>query len=174
MFFTHVETNLADIVVVMKDFSCALRKLDKNDEAILYELLYQAIFVPEGRVPPAREVVHLPELSKYVKDFGRPGDLGLAAFDKQKLMGAVWLRQLKGYGYVNDETPELTMAVVPEYRGQGIGTFLLEHLFEHAKETYNSISLSVWRVNPALRLYQRFGFEIVKELQDEVVMLKKL
>lgn len=158
---------------MMKNFPYILREFDKNDEVILYELLYQAIFVPEGSVPPAWEVVHSPELSKYVKDFSKPGDLGFAAFDKETPIGAAWLRQLKGYGYVNDETPELSMAVMPEYRGQGIGTVLLEHLFEHAKAAYKSVSLSVWKANPARRLYERFGFEIIKELQDEVVMLKK-
>jgi ribosomal protein S18 acetylase RimI-like enzyme len=159
---------------MMKDLSYTLRELVQNDEAILYDVLYQAIFVPEGSLPPERDIVYSPELSEYVKDFGKPDDMGYGVFDNDVLIGAAWLRQLKGYGYVNDETPELVMAVMPEYRGRGIGTVLLEHLFEKAKATYKSVSLSVWKVNPAFRLYQRFGFEVVEELEDEVVMLKKL
>jgi ribosomal protein S18 acetylase RimI-like enzyme len=164
-----------DKELVTGNVSYPLRVLGAKDEAVLYEVLYQAIFVPKGSAPPDRDIVYSPELGKYVKDFGKSDDIGYGAFDKEKAVGAAWLRRLKnGYGYVNDETPELTMAVMPGYRSQGIGTVLLEHLFDKAKGCYPSVSLSVWRINSAFRLYQRFGFEVVRELQDEVVMLKKL
>jgi ribosomal protein S18 acetylase RimI-like enzyme len=164
-----------NLQAAMKIVPYLFRKLETKDEAVLYDMLYQAIFVPEGGVPPARDIVYSPELSKYVKEFGKPDDLGYGVFDNGEPVGAVWLRRLRnGYGHVNDETPELTIAVMPDYRGRGVGTVLLEHLLNHAKEKYKSVSLSVWQDNPALHLYQRFGFEIVKELQDEVVMLKKL
>jgi ribosomal protein S18 acetylase RimI-like enzyme len=156
-----------------------LKAMEANDEAVLSEMLYQAIFVPEGSVPPSREVVHLPALSKYIEDFGRPGDLGYVALNEiEQPVGAAWLRLLtganKGYGYVNDETPELTVAVMPDYRGQGLGTALLECLLENARAKYQSVSLSVWLENPAYRLYQRLGFETVKQNPNDVVMLKRL
>lgn len=155
-----------------------LRALDENDEAILYEMLYQSIFVPKGSEPPARDVVYLPELSKYVAGFGTPNDIGYVALYQANPIGAAWLRRLdfpsKGYGYVNDETPELSIALLPDHRGKGIGTALLEHLLETAKTRYHHISLSIWKENPAFRLYLRFGFEVVKENDQDVVMLKKL
>jgi ribosomal protein S18 acetylase RimI-like enzyme len=158
----------------MNELAYTLRKLSQNDEAILYAMLYHAVFVPKGDTPPARDIVDSPELTKYIVGFGKTGDMGYAAFVEEKVVGAAWLRQLRGYGYVDDETPELTVAVIPECRGSGLGTVLLEHLFESAKAKYQHVSLSVWRINPAFRLYQRFGFEVVRDLQDEVVMLKKL
>jgi GNAT superfamily N-acetyltransferase len=96
--------------------SCIIRLLALEDKLFLWEMLYQALHVPEGQPALPREVIHLPELARYVQGWGQP-------------VAAVWLRLLmsenKGYGYVGDDTPELSIAVLPEYRGQGIGTELL-------------------------------------------------
>ena len=92
-------------------------------------------------------------------------------------MGAVWLRLLKGeaggYGYVDDRTPELGIAVLPDYRGQGIGTRLLEQLLRDAT-SYDAISLSVSKGNPAINLYQKLEFRSVHEDDTSVIMLKNL
>lgn len=81
-------------------------------------------------------------------------------------VGAVWVRLMigenKGYGFVDDATPELSIAVLPEYRGQGVGTQLLTHLFG-SECGVSSTSLSVSLENPAVRLYERFGFTVVNE-----------
>lgn len=89
----------------------------------------------------------------------------------------MWLRLLigehKGYGYVDDETVELSMSVLPDYRGQGIGTQLLTHLF--ASECGRSpISLSVSADNPAMRLYERFGFEVVSKSDNSFTMKRSI
>ncbi|NJK64878.1 MAG: GNAT family N-acetyltransferase, partial [Synechococcaceae cyanobacterium SM2_3_1] len=88
-------------------------------------------------------------------------------------VGAVWLRLMvgenKGYGYIDDNTPELYIAILPEYRGQGIGTQLLSHLFN--SECWSpSISLSVSVGNSAVRLYERFGFTVVGKSCDSMTM----
>lgn len=92
-------------------------------------------------------------------------------------VGAAWLRLLKGdergYGYVDDETPELGMAVLPEHRGRGIGSALLRRLLESAAAAYRSVCLSVSADNPAVRLYERAGFERVCECGGALTMLKK-
>jgi ribosomal protein S18 acetylase RimI-like enzyme len=162
-----------------REVTYTIRALEPTDETILNEMLYEAIFVPEGSTPPSQNIVHSPELSKYVKGFGKPSDLGyLAVSEINQPMGAAWLRLFVfpnvGYGYVGDETPELTTAVMSKYRGRGLGTVLLERLFEKDKENYQSVSLSVWRDNPAYRLYQRLGFETVKRNEHDDVMLKRL
>jgi ribosomal protein S18 acetylase RimI-like enzyme len=141
----------------MSEAVISIRALRSSDEAILNKILYQSIFVPEGSEPPNRDVVKTPELRKYTQSFGRTGDVGYVAFDNSELAGAAWLRlhpgENKGYGYVNDETPELTVAVMQEYRGRGLGTALLKRLFEEARARYQAISLSVWRENPASHLF---------------------
>lgn len=52
--------------------------------------------------------------------------------------------------------------MLPEYRGNGIGTHLLSSVLDAAKAIYPAISLSVRKTNPALRLYQRLGFKFVE------------
>jgi ribosomal protein S18 acetylase RimI-like enzyme len=135
------------------------------DERFLREMLYQAIYVPPGSSPPPRDIVHQPELSRYVDDWGKEGDLGYIAEANGRPVGACWLRRLtgtaRGYGYVNDETPELSMAVRLGYRGQGVGSCLLAELLREAAHHYQAISLSVAADNPARRLYERHGFTIL-------------
>ncbi len=81
-------------------------------------------------------------------------------------VGAAWLRLLpehdRGYGFVDAETPELSIGVVPTHRGRGIGSLLLEALVGSAREQrHEALSLSVEPDNPgpapvrALRLQGR-------------------
>jgi ribosomal protein S18 acetylase RimI-like enzyme len=156
-----------------------IRPLAPEDAHCLWEMLYQAIHMPEGVEPPAREIVHSPGLSHYVAGWGRAGDMGyLAVDDEGLLVGAAWLRLFPaedpGYGFVDDATPELSVAVMPGYRGQGIGTRLLSALLDAAAERYDAVSLSVQADNPALRLYRRLGFEVVEDGSTWFTMRKRL
>lgn len=144
----------------------ALRTLTLRDEPFLWEMLYHALYVPTGQPPFPREIIHQPEISRYVAGWGKPGDEGLVALCEDKPIGAAGLRLLigenKGYGYVDDATPELSLAVLPEYRGQGIGSLLLAGLLKRAQLRFPGVCLSVTADNPALGLYQRHGFQIVE------------
>jgi ribosomal protein S18 acetylase RimI-like enzyme len=156
-----------------------IRPISLEDKPFLWEMLYHAIFVPEGSPAPSREIVNSPELARYVLHWGQPGDLGLLAVETstQQPLGAVWLRLFskdhRGYGYLDDDTPELSMALRPAYRGKGLGTRLLSALFATAQNRYQAISLSVSADNPAARLYERLGFEIVRQ-EDTSLTMKKL
>jgi len=160
--------------------NCVIRPITQDDRCFLREMLYQAIHVAAGAEPPPRDILLRPELRRYAENWGRTHDLGFVAVDSlmSASIGAAWLRLLvgaeKGYGYVDDATPELTVAVVPEYRGQGIGTQLLSELLATARAHYQSVSLSVSPDNPALRLYQRVGFETVGTCGTSLVMKCRL
>ena len=109
---------------------CLIRPITLEDTHFLWEMLYEAIYVAEGVKPPAGDVLLQPDIRRYLQDWGQPHDSGFVALDPvtSNRIGAVWLRLLigdqKGYGYVDEATPELTIAVVPECRGKGIGTRL--------------------------------------------------
>lgn len=143
-------------------------------------MLYQSLHVPEGGAPFPRDVVARPEIAKYVAGWGREGDLGFVAvgLSSDEPIGAAWLRLLagdeKGYGYVGDETPELGIAVLPGYRGRGVGAALLRCILEAASADYESVSLSVSSDNPAVRLYERAGFRWVGVSGTSVIMLNNL
>lgn len=155
-----------------------LRPLTVADEPFLWEMLYQAIYVPEGHPPFPREILQEPQISRYVQGWGRADDLGFVALDAGKPVGAVWARLLKGenrgFGYVDDMTPELTIAILPEYRGKGIGSTLITQLLETARPCYKAICLSVSPDNPAKRLYQRLGFEVIKEDSSALTLIRHL
>jgi ribosomal protein S18 acetylase RimI-like enzyme len=149
------------------------------DQSVLWEMLYLSLFVPEGDAPFERKVLQEPDISKYVREWGRATDIGYVAVDENnQTLGAVWLRLLvgneRGYGYVDEFTPELGMSVHAEHRGHGIGTSLLSCLIETAATSYGQISLSVSTENPARRLYERFGFELVGKSGNSLTMRKKL
>jgi ribosomal protein S18 acetylase RimI-like enzyme len=118
-----------------------------------------------------------------VGGWGRAGDLGVVAADDGRPIGAAWVRLLAGaeknYPAIDNDVPELAIAVLPEQIGQGIGGKLLARLLEDAKPIYPAIVLSVREANPARRLYERLGFVVVETITNRVggrsyVMLKKL
>jgi [ribosomal protein S18]-alanine N-acetyltransferase len=146
----------------MNEFN--MRKATAQDEDFLWEMLYHSIHVPEGQPLPPRSVLKEPHIHRILSGWGREGDQALIATDSaEKSIGAVYVRLFdetnKTYGYVDNETPILGIAMLPEYRGKGIGSLLLEGIMKEAKASgYKKISLSVDPNNPALRLYERFGF----------------
>lgn len=94
-------------------------------------------------------------------------------------VGAAWVRLLEqdagGYGYVDDETPELAIAIEAPWRGRGVGTLLLQGMLHAAgRAGYEAVSLSVHARNPARRLYERAGFAVVGVDGDSIVMRLEL
>jgi GNAT superfamily N-acetyltransferase len=158
----------------------AFRQIELTDEPFLWEMLYHALHVPEGAAPFSREIVHEPGIAQYVKAWGRAGDSGwvVSVEPAGKLAGAAWLRQFTaaqpGYGFVDEQTPELSVALLPEYRGLGLGTQLLERLIGAAQKDSAALSLSVSRDSPSRRLYERVGFVTIKNSGASFTMRKPL
>ena len=118
-------------------------------------------------------------LTRYVDNWGRPGDEALVAIDEFQPVGAAWFRLFEndepGYGFVDEETPEMSIAVVPSQRSRGLGRELIEALLEDAREAgYAQLSLSVEKDSPAVAFYERYGFEVVGEQDGGLVMLTRL
>jgi GNAT superfamily N-acetyltransferase len=68
-----------------------------------------------------------------------------------------------GYGFVAEDIPELSIAVVASRRHQGIGRRLLLGLIEaSAAQGHRALSLSVNEHNPARGLYESVGFRPVE------------
>jgi GNAT superfamily N-acetyltransferase len=118
-------------------------------------------------------------LTRYVDNWGRQGDVAVIATETGHRVGAAWFRRFKaaepGYGFVDEQTPELTIAIVPSRRRHGVGQELLDGLLEKARaEGHGSISLSVEADSPAVAFYERNGFEAVRESEGGVVMRRTL
>lgn len=152
------------------------RALRQTEYDLLKSFLYEAIYVPEGETPPDRSIVKLPELAVYYEGFGsRPDDCCMAAEDDGLVVGAAWTRIMDDYGHVDDDTPSLAMSVLKGYRGQGIGTRLLQEMTDLLKQRgYKKLSLSVQKSNFAVRMYEKAGFETVRENDEEYIMVCRL
>lgn len=150
-----------------------IRELKSDETELLRDFLYEAIFIPDGVEPPAREIIEQPELKIYYEDFGTDiADCCIVADDDGRVIGAVWTRIMNDYGHVDDETPSFAISLYKEWRGQGIGTQLMKEMLALLKEKgYQRASLAVQKANYAVRMYERVGFKIVDEDDEEYIMV---
>ncbi len=153
-----------------------LRNLREDETELLKDFLYEAIFVPEGIMPPAREIIEQPELKIYYEDFGTGrADHCIVADDNGKVVGAVWTRIMDDYGHVDDETPSFAISLYKEYRGKGLGTQMMNQMLNLLKDKgFNKASLAVQKANYAVRMYEKAGFKTVNENGEEFIMVREL
>jgi GNAT superfamily N-acetyltransferase len=141
-----------------------VRELGPDEVGHVQWALYQAVSWDPGRkLPPFEVTIEHPQLAMYHRDWGRFGDLALAAETDGDVVGVAFFRLFTedehGHGFVDDRTPELGIAVRDGRRGEGIGTLLLAELAARSRERgIERLSLSVESENPALRLYARLGY----------------
>ena len=152
-----------------------VRRGGAQDVRFLRDMLSHAYYWKEREPDAGPGPVQL-----YVKAWGRPGDNALIALSDGFRVGAAWYRlfqeSLPGYGFVDERTPELAIAVVPNARGKGVGRALLDGLLERARAGgFEAVSLSVDRNNEgAISLYERHGFTRVRDDGDSLTMIARL
>ncbi len=152
--------------------------VSKANAHLLKPMLYLAFYVPEGEPPFPLSILERPDILKYYKDWGKEGDYGFIAFQADKVVGASWCRLHRppdeGYGFVNEETPELNIALIPSATGKGLGTQLLIVLEEKLiTAEVSSLSLSVDQRNVvAFRLYKKLDYQITQLAGTAITMLK--
>jgi ribosomal protein S18 acetylase RimI-like enzyme len=166
--------DVEDLVGIHNDIM--IRKLYPEEADLLRDFLYEAIFIPEGVEPPARDIVERPELRIYYDDFGTgPADHCLVAEAAGRVVGAAWVRIMNDYGHVDDETPSFAISLIPEYRGRGIGTRLMKEMLTMLKDCgFKQTSLAVQKANYAVRMYKEVGFKIIDENDEEFIMVCEL
>jgi len=152
-----------------------IRRGGPQDVRFLRDMLHHAYYWREREPGEGPGPVAL-----YVKGWGRPGDTALIAVDDGFPVGAAWYRLFRrdqpGYGFVDEETPELAIAVVPNRRGRGIGDALLKALYERAKQDgHTAVSLAAERENAPLVSYyeQKHGFQRVHEDGSDSVTMRR-
>lgn len=154
---------------------CVIRKIEPEEIPLLWDFLYEAVYVPEGMPVPDRNIVELPELKIYVDGFGEKyGDICLVAECGGHVAGAIWTRIIDDFGHVEDSMPSLALSVLDGYRRRGLGGRLLASMLELLREEgFVGVSLSVQKDNFAAGMYLRYGFSIVRESSDEYVMVHR-
>ncbi|HLY87202.1 MAG TPA: GNAT family N-acetyltransferase [Gaiellaceae bacterium] len=147
-----------------------LRAVDQQDMRFLRDLLRHAYHWRMAQDPD------LP-VFRYVQNWGRTGDAGVVAFDGPNAYGAAWYRlfpeSAPGFGFVDEQTPELTIAVVPSHRGRGTGGELLEALLAQARaEGFPRVSLSAEPGQTGF--YEQHGFHEHRREDGTVTMVADL
>jgi len=157
-----------------------IREIRESELHKLENMLYEAIFQPDEQNPIPRSVLRIPEVYAYIKDFGKQqDDYCLVADLNGDIVGSVWIRiiagEIKGYGNIDDKTPEFAISLFKEYRNQGIGTRLMTAMIGHlCNSGYKQASLNVKKENYAVKLYKKMGFEIIGEDDEDYMMLLQL
>ncbi|HEX2577791.1 MAG TPA: GNAT family N-acetyltransferase [Aquihabitans sp.] len=148
----------------MEDVRC--RPAGAEDREFLAAMLGEAaVWRPDKPTPTGEEALADPRYAQYLVGWPRPGDHGVVA-EQDGPVGAAWYRLYTeashGYGFVGEDVPELSIAVIASRRHEGIGRRLLVELVEASEaQGHAALSLSVNAGNPARHLYESVGFQYV-------------
>ena len=155
-----------------------IRPLLTTDQEYLWTWLQHSLWDPPPAPLRAREVLERPEVRILVEHWGRPGDVGVVAEVDNRDVGGCWMRRFTngaGPAWIDYQTPQLGIALLPEYRHMGYGQTLLMTALHIAREAgYRQVALSVHPANPAVALCERSGFEAIGERQGYRLMLARL
>lgn len=164
-------------------YRCAVlttRPLSAEDQDRLWNWLHIALWDPPPAPLRPREILLSPHVSIYAKDWGQPGDVGVVGLldNVNEPIGACWLRLLPagiGLGSVDDATPQLGIALLPEFQRRGFGQVLMMAALHVAREAgYRQVSLTVHPQNPAIALYERCAFKKVEIRNTYHLMVAQL
>ncbi|MCA1675154.1 MAG: GNAT family N-acetyltransferase [Actinobacteria bacterium] len=158
----------------------ALRLADARDLAALEGMLLEAVNWSRDREPLTLEQLRKNDiLIRYVEEWPRDGDAGVIAEKYGGVVGAAWFRRFArdrpGFGFIDESTPEVSVAVASVWRGRGIGSQLLTALIEIGRERgFEGLSLSVESRNRAVRLYRHLGFVVAVDKNSSYTMRLQL
>jgi ribosomal protein S18 acetylase RimI-like enzyme len=136
-----------------------------------------AVWRPSKPTPTGDQVLADPRYAMYLAGWPRRGDYGLVA-EQHGPLGAAWYRTyteaIHGYGFVAEDVPELSIAVIATRRREGIGRQLLTELINASVgQGHPALSLSVNDENPARDLYASVGFVEVEKRESSSTMIRR-
>ena len=172
---TQVASGTCALGAVSEDQRMELRPISIADLTFLGEMTLLAAF-PPGVLPEGAS--EMPRVTRWLEEWGRPGDAGVVAWRDGKRLGAAWCRVQADVLARDAEgcpLPELAIAVLPDHQARGVGARLLDGLARAAfRAGSTAVSLTVNAQNPALRLYERADFQVVARDGDRLTMVKSV
>jgi GNAT superfamily N-acetyltransferase len=108
------------------------------------------------------------DLSKYTDFYGlSTKDLGLYALVDNEIAGAVWTRESE------DSIPIMSFAMIPKFKKQGIGIFMMEQFLQELGAIYENVTIDISHKPKAIKFYEKFGFEKTQD-SNKLILNKKL
>lgn len=156
----------------------SIRELKQTEYHILKKFTYHAIFLKDSEEMPQKSILNKPQQKIYYENFGQKDDVCLVYEKNEQIVAACWVRiiagDIKGYGNVDDKTPELAISLLKEQRNKGVGKKLILAMLTLLKDKgYAQCSLSVNKQNYAKNLFKSIGFTILKEREEDYLMVYK-
>ena len=142
------------------NMAVTLRPVEPDDEGFLFELFCRS----QGNELGALDATHRDailkmqyhaQLQTYNAEF--PSAVHQIIMLERQVIGRVLVERTES------EHRGVDIALMPEYRGGGIGTMLIQNLLDEAAGAGKPFRISVVRGNPALHLYERLGFKTTDE-----------
>jgi RimJ/RimL family protein N-acetyltransferase len=100
-----------------------IREMQSKEYSLLDDILYEEIFQRDEVNLLPKSIINKPELQIYVNKFReKKDDYCLCVKVEGKVVGAVWVRNIKEYGCDDEITPEFAISLYKDFRGYGIGT----------------------------------------------------
>jgi len=132
--------------------------LRSSESKIVSDMLKYAYTLDELNI----ELKNVPQLKKMSDFYGLTSkDLGLYAMFEKKVVGAIWSRELDG------NTPQISIAVLPAFRRQGIASQIMEQFLQEAGQVYKKIEVHLFADADAIHFYKKFGFTTEKNKHKE-------
>lgn len=134
-----------------------IRKPNNSELEKVILLSPQALFDGTlGEVKPTNE-----KIKRLIEPLLEKGSYYLIATENEELMGWILVGKVKDQftDKINGFIYELF--VIEEFRGNGISEQLMKNAFDHLKQDgYSEVRLSAFAGNPAIKLYEKMGFNI--------------
>lgn len=160
----------------MAEVASTIRPLERGEGSVLARATLGNLNWAVPRFTP-QDVAERPEFRHYTQFLPERGDFGFVADDPAgTARGVGWALFLPvddpGYGYLDAQTPEISLWVEEGWRRLGTGRSLLRALQREARARgIARLSLSVEPDNPARRLYLAEGFVPVPGRERDGVMV---
>lgn len=142
-----------------------------HDEEALWQMLYYAAWMELDGATSYHAALDDPQLREYVAEWGALNDIGVIARDGTRVIGAAWARPVlhaDETAMMTTDDGELAIALVPDWRGRGVGKTLLACLSALADARDMPLVLTVREHNPAIAMYLHAGFVTQTSIQNRV------
>ncbi|MCY7389879.1 MAG: GNAT family N-acetyltransferase [Burkholderiales bacterium] len=145
--------------------SLYIRPLGPDDQALLWDVLHIALWDPPPALLRPKAILQSPHIRIYAENWGRAGDIGLVLelAKEGEPIGACWMRLLgdqRGLAFVDAATPHLGIGLFPCFQGKAYGHGLMLAALDAARAAgFRQVSLTVHRAHPAIKMYERCGFQ---------------
>ncbi len=158
----------------MAEVRIELRSITEADLSVLYEI-YASTRAEEMALVPEWSEEHKAAFltqqfmaqHQYYQEFYKKAEFQIIEYNNQPI-GRFYVH----WTYSAQEVRIVDIALLPGFRGKGIGTAIINSILEKAVALEKSVTIHVEYNNPALKLYERLGFYKIGEFNSVYYLME--